>query len=69
MPHQKCHLSFFKTKIPNQILTKKINKRKKKPKFVLLLNPLTAPPSLPKPRPHTPTNASEAQKFKNKIVP
>ena len=41
------YLSFLKTKIPHQILTKKINKRKKKPSFVLLLNPLSAPPSLP----------------------
>ena len=47
----------------------KINKRKKKPRFVLLLNPLFAPLFLPKPRPHTPTNASDAQKFKDKIVP
>ena len=41
------YLSFLKTKIPHQILTKKINKRKKKPSFVLLLNPLSVPPSLP----------------------
>ena len=47
----------------------KINKRKKKPRFVLLLNPLFAPLSLPKPRPHTPANTSDAQKFKDKIVP
>ena len=48
----------------------KINKRKKKPRFVLLLNPLFAPLSLPKPRPHTPTSASHKNlKKKKKIVP
>ena len=69
MPVALLHLNFLKTKIPHQILTKKINKRKKKPKFVLLLNPLFVPLSLPKPKPHTSTNAFEAQKFKDKIVP